>query len=67
MPVPSHLGDQAATSSPGKEVKLVDVTPERGFSTGLPLKITQSSPWAIPQPFPSFPVDSSGCTALLGI
>lgn len=59
--------DQAATSSSGKEGKLVDVTPERGCSTGLPLKITQSSPWAIPQPFPSFPADSSGCTAFFGI
>lgn len=59
--------DQAATSLSGKEGKLVDVTPERGCSTRLPLKITQSSPWAIPQPFPSFPADSSGCTALFGI
>lgn len=40
--------DQAATSSSGKEGKLTDVTPERGCSTGLLLKITESSPWAIP-------------------
>lgn len=59
--------DQAATNSSGKEEKLVDVTPERGCSTGLPLKITQSSPWTIPQLFPSFPAHSSGCTALFGL
>lgn len=58
--------DQAATSLPGKEGKL-DLTPDRGCSTGLPLKITQSSPWAIPQPSPSFHADFSGCTTLFGI
>lgn len=61
--------DQAATSSSGKEGKLVDVASERGCSTRLPFKsfFTESSPWAIPQPFPSFLADSSGCTALFGI
>lgn len=59
--------DQAATNSSGKERKLVDVTPERGCSTGLPLKIIQPSPWKILQPFPSFPAHSSGCTALCGL
>lgn len=59
--------DQAATSLSGKEGKLVDVTSERGCSTGLPLKIIQSSPWTIPQPFPSFPAAFSGCTASFGI
>lgn len=59
--------DQAATSSSGIEGKPVDVSPERGCSTGLPLKIPQSRPWTIPQPFSSFPAHSCGCTALFGL
>lgn len=64
-----HLAawDQAATSSSSEEGKVFDVTPERGCSTALPLKIIQYSPWTIPQAFPSFPAHASGLTALFGL